>query len=156
MCYVVAIAIGITNNELASRLESQGIVTAVRHVGTACINKNSVTGDGTSAIPASYSHSPSFLAHIYVAVDTRPCLLGLSHWCTRNPSYHTTRKHPNRKRNLKPRTEYEEYASRAYKKQVPTKSKKQDPTKRKPIEKQDPTHRKKYDLTNRGRKSDDS
>ena len=131
MCYVVAIAIGITNNELASRLESQGIVTAVRHVGTACINKNSVTGDGTSAIPASYSHSPSFLAHIYVAVDTRPCLLGLSHWCTRNPSYHTTRKHPNRKRNLKPRTEYEEYASRAYKKQDPTKIKEAGPHKAK-------------------------
>ena len=90
----------IPNNGLTSRLEleSQGIVTAVEHMGTSCINNTYETGDGASAIPVPYS--PSFLAQIYVAVDTRPCSLDLSRddcW-TMNPSYHTTRKDPNRKK----------------------------------------------------------
>ena len=42
-----AVAIGIQDNELASKLESQGISSAVKQAGTACINKNSTNGDST-------------------------------------------------------------------------------------------------------------
>ena len=46
-----AVAIGIQDNELASKLESHDIMSVVKQAGTTCINKNSTNGDGTSGIP---------------------------------------------------------------------------------------------------------
>ena len=48
-CHVVAM--GIQDNDTASKVESQGIISAVKHDGATCINNNSTKGDGTTGIP---------------------------------------------------------------------------------------------------------
>ena len=46
-----AVAMGIQDNEQASKLESQGVISAVKHDGTTCINISSTVtkGDGARA-----------------------------------------------------------------------------------------------------------
>ena len=80
-----AVAIGIQDNELASKLESQCISSVVKQAGTTCINKNSTNGDSTSGIPLSYSLD--YDAQVYVAMDTQPCSRDLSRddWWVQNP-----------------------------------------------------------------------
>ena len=95
-----AVAMGIQDNEQASKLESRVIISAVEHDGTTRINISSTKGDGshgTSGIPLSYSRSPDYDAQIYVAADTRPCSRDLGHdgWWALNPSFHMAKRDPN-------------------------------------------------------------